>query len=130
MRRDDLSHDRGLIPASGCSAPYRESQRSRAAFLFVRPSWSLRLIMSRVSTLDALPGAAAAITIECAWSGWLENGTTSKAVVLPWESKTSTVLGGWPGYPSRRTAQPPLKGSAVVVRHSVSLYITQLIAPR
>jgi hypothetical protein len=43
-----------------------ESQRTRAASLLVRLSRSFTLIMSRVSTLDALPGAAAAITIRCA----------------------------------------------------------------
>ncbi len=65
-RPEDLPQGRGSIPTIRCFALHCESQRSRAASLFVRLSRSFTLIMSRVSTFDASPGAAAAITIPCA----------------------------------------------------------------
>ncbi|OBF90534.1 hypothetical protein A5773_24985 [Mycobacterium sp. 852014-52450_SCH5900713] len=59
----------GSAPASVSSDPHCDSQRSRAVSLVMRLSRSLPLTMSRVSTFDELPGAAAATTIACARSG-------------------------------------------------------------
>src|ERR1700756_2328293 len=65
-RREDLPQGRGSILLSAVLPCVAESQRTRAASLLVRLSRSFMLIMSRVSTLDMSPGAAAALTISCA----------------------------------------------------------------
>src|SRR3984957_3712585 len=69
-------------------SPQRLSADRHRSSLYHAPT------MRRLSTVESLLGAAAAIRVACASSGSASGGTTSKAILLRLSPRTSTVWTG------------------------------------